>query len=142
MGKQNEFVVSRDEQLHQNFAILLYTNYISNKLSKEEAESIVRDAVAIEERFCRDSIPVEMIGMSSSLMIEYVHFIADRLLVSFGYDKIYNATNPFSFMLKSNLLSKTNFFEQRTTEYTLKNEVPAFSNAGSLSLDDLDNMDF
>tara|TARA_B100001248_G_C27371614_1_gene451957 strand:- start:314 stop:1294 length:981 start_codon:yes stop_codon:yes gene_type:complete len=117
LGKSNEWI-ARDEALHTNFAILLYT-YINNPLKKNEAEEIMRQAVLIEEEFICDSIPVDMIGMSKDLMCQYIRFVADRLMVQFGYDVLYECKNPFPFMQQISLDGKTNFFEQRVSEYQI-----------------------
>ena len=107
MGKSNEWI-ARDESLHTDFAILLY-KYVQNKLSEEEAHNIMKDAVLIEEQFICESLSVDMIGMSVPLMSQYIRFVADRLMVQFGYDIIYEAKNPFPFMQKISLEGKTNF---------------------------------
>lgn len=116
LGKSNEWI-ARDEALHTEFAILLYS-YIVNKMDEQEATSMMRDAVEIETEFICQSLPVDMIGMDKNLMRQYIHFVADRLLVQFGYSKIYNETCPFPFMQKISLEGKTNFFEQRVSEYS------------------------
>ncbi|GIV28496.1 MAG: ribonucleoside-diphosphate reductase [Bacteroidia bacterium] len=110
-------LISRDEGLHCDFACLLYTKYIENKLSEEKVKQIITDAVAIEKEFVRDAIPVKLIGMNADLMCQYIEFVADRLLVALGYSKVYNATNPFDFMEMISLQGKTNFFEKRVSEY-------------------------
>ena len=119
LGKSNEWI-ARDESLHTDFAILLY-KYVQNKLSEEEAHNIMKDAVLIEEQFICESLSVDMIGMSVPLMSQYIRFVADRLMVQFGYDIIYEAKNPFPFMQKISLEGKTNFFEQRVSEYSIAN---------------------
>lgn len=121
LGKSNEWI-SRDEGLHTDFAILLY-KYVVNKVSKDEIEEMMKDAVRIEEEFICDSIPCRLLGMNQDLMCEYIHFVADRLLVQFGYEKIYHAQNPFPFMNKISLEGKTNFFEQRVTEYIMSSGI-------------------
>lgn len=121
LGKSNEWIC-RDETAHTSFAILLYT-YIQNRLSKEEAEDIMREAVDIETEFVCDSIPVSMIGMSKEMMCEYIRFVADRLMVQFGYHILYEAKNPFPFMQKISLDGKTNFFEARVSEYQIVKSV-------------------
>ncbi len=110
-------LISRDEGLHCDFACLLYTRYIQNKLSEEKVKQIITDAVAIEKEFVVDAIPVKLIGMNADLMCQYIEFVADRLLVALGYSKVYNATNPFDFMEMISLQGKTNFFEKRVSEY-------------------------
>jgi len=110
-------LISRDEGLHCDFACLLYTKYIENKLSEEKVKQIITDAVSIEKEFVVDAIPVKLIGMNADLMCQYIEFVADRLLVALGYSKVYNATNPFDFMEMISLQGKTNFFEKRVSEY-------------------------
>lgn len=109
-------LISRDEGLHCDFACLLY-KYIVNKLSQETIEIIIKDAVAIEKEFVTEALPVELIGMNSKLMSQYIEFVADRLIYALGYKKIYGAANPFEWMDMINLQGKTNFFERRVGEY-------------------------
>lgn len=110
-------LISRDEGLHCDFACLLYTKHLKNKLSEEKVKAIITDAVAIEKEFVTDALPVKLIGMNADLMSQYIEFVADRLLVELGYAKVYNATNPFDFMEMISLQGKTNFFEKRVGEY-------------------------
>lgn len=121
LGKSNEWI-ARDESLHTEFAILLFTRYVKNKLSIEEAHDMMREAVLIEEEFICESLPVSLIGMNSDLMRTYVRYVGDRLLTQFGYPKIFMVENPFPFMEKISLDGKTNFFEQRVSEYSLTNK--------------------
>jgi ribonucleoside-diphosphate reductase beta chain len=110
-------LISRDEGLHRDFACMIYTKYIVNKLPDEQVYEMVRDAVKIEQEFVTDAIPVDLIGMNAKLMSQYIEFVADHLLVSLGLKKIYNVTNPFDFMEMISLQGKTNFFEKRVAEY-------------------------
>ena len=110
-------LISRDEGLHCDFACLLYTKHLVNKLTKEQVREIIMDAVAIEKEFVTDAIPVKLIGMNSDLMSQYIEFVADRLLTELGNEKEYNATNPFDFMEMISLQGKSNFFEKRVGEY-------------------------
>lgn len=110
-------LISRDEGLHCDFACLLYNNHINNKLPNETVQEIIADAVSIEKEFVTDSLPVKLIGMNSDLMCQYIEFVADRLLLELGCDKLFNATNPFDFMEMISLQGKTNFFEKRVGEY-------------------------
>lgn len=110
-------LISRDEGLHCDFACMLYSDHIKNKLPKETVTKIITDAVVIEKEFVSDAIPVRLIGMNSDLMCQYIEFCADRLLLALGCDKFYNATNPFDFMEMISLQGKTNFFEKRVAEY-------------------------
>jgi ribonucleoside-diphosphate reductase beta chain len=110
-------LISRDEGLHCDFACLLYNNHLENKLSKEQVKEIIMDAVAIEKEFVTDAIPVRLIGMNSDLMGQYIEFVADRLLMELGNEKVYNTANPFDFMDMISIQGKTNFFEKRVGEY-------------------------
>jgi ribonucleoside-diphosphate reductase beta chain len=110
-------LISRDEGLHCDFACLLYNNHIQNKLSKETIKEIITDAVEIEKEFVSDALPVRLIGMNAELMCQYIEFVADRLLLELGNEKVYNVSNPFDFMELISLQGKTNFFEKRVGEY-------------------------
>lgn len=110
-------LISRDEGLHCDFACLLYTKHVKNQLPKEQVTQIITDAVTIEKEFVVDAIPVKLIGMNADLMCQYIEFCADRLLLSLGCAKFYNASNPFDFMEMISLQGKTNFFEKRVAEY-------------------------
>jgi len=110
-------LISRDEGLHCDFASLIYRQHLVNKLSAERIYEIIRDAVRIEKKFISESLPVELIGMNSGLMQQYIECVADRLIGSLGYKKIYNAQNPFEWMDMINIQGKTNFFERKVSEY-------------------------
>ena len=71
----------------------------------------------LKKRFRCEALPVDLIGMNSNLMRQYIEFVADRLMISLGYNKIYNSSNPFSWMDMISLQGKTNFFEKRVAEY-------------------------
>ena len=110
-------LISRDEASHTSFACLLYRNHIENKPSKERVLEIILEAVNIEKEFCTDSLPVGLIGMNSNLMRQYVEYVADGLLNELGYEKHFNSTNPFDFMVNLALKGKTNFFEKKVSDY-------------------------
>lgn len=111
-------LISRDEALHTEFAILLYSK-LNTKLSKKSVNEMIQECVNIECEFICESLPCRLIGMNSGLMIQYIKFVADRLCLQLGYDKIYNVINPFDFMDLISLDSKGNFFEKRISEYAL-----------------------
>ncbi len=115
LSTSNEFI-SRDEGMHCDFACLLY-GMLETKLSQERIYEIIKDAVTNEHEFVTDALPVSLIGMNAKLMCQYIEFVADRLLESLGYPKVYNSTNPFDFMEQISLQGKTNFFEKRVSEY-------------------------
>jgi ribonucleotide reductase beta subunit family protein with ferritin-like domain len=110
-------LISRDEGLHCDFACLIYSKLV-NKLPEERIREIMIDAVDIEKEFIRDALPVELIGMNSGLMCDYIEFCADRLLEALGCQKMYNAQNPFDWMVSISLQGKSNFFERRVGEYS------------------------
>jgi ribonucleoside-diphosphate reductase subunit M2 len=112
-------LISRDESMHTDFAVLLYKR--QEPLSQEVLHSIVKEAVTIEKEFIVDSLPCKLIGMNSESMSQYIEFVADRLCTQLGYPKIYQSTNPFSWMEMISLEGKTNFFEKRVGEYALAN---------------------
>jgi len=114
-------LISRDEGLHTDFAVLMYTKFIKNKLTEDEVHEIARSAVAAEQEFVRSCLPDDLLGMNEKLMCQYVEFVADRLITSLGYKKIWNTTNPFDFMDNISTETKTNFFEARVAEYKRSN---------------------
>ena len=125
-------LISRDEGLHCDFACLLYTQHLVNKLPASQVAEIIQEAVEIEKEFIIDALPVKLIGMNSDLMSQYIEFVADRLLVELGNEKIYRATNPFDFMEMISIQGKSNFFERRVGEYQKASvlsdkETPRFS---------------
>ena len=108
--------------MHTEFAILLYSK-LKYKLSEEKVFSIVAEAVHIEKEFITEALPVRLIGMNSNLMAQYIEFVADRLLIQLGYNKLYNSVNPFDFMEMISLEGKGNFFEKRISDYALADKV-------------------
>jgi ribonucleoside-diphosphate reductase beta chain len=109
-------LISRDEALHCQFSCMLY-KMLANKLTESQVKEIFSDAVSIEKEFITEALPVDLIGMNSRLMKQYIEFVADHWLVQLGYSKLYNATNPFDFMELISLQGKTNFFERRVGDY-------------------------
>lgn len=127
LGQSNEYI-SRDEGLHTDFAVLLYLKYIVNKLEEQEVFSMFREAVEIESKFITASIPCNLIGMNSKLMIQYIQYVANRLLLQLGYNKLYNSTNPFDFMNLLSVNNKTNMHEGHVSEYQgADNKIDNFS---------------
>ena len=114
-------LISRDEALHTEFAVLLYSK-LDSKLDSNQVTQIVTESVEIEKEFICDALPCRLIGMNSKLMSQYIEFVADRLLVQLGCEKHYNTQNPFSFMEMISVEGKTNFFEKRVSEYALTNK--------------------
>jgi len=109
-------LISRDEGLHTDFACLMF-KHLMNKPSKQRILSIIADAVTIECEFLTEALPVALIGMNNELMVQYIKFVADRLLMELECEKHYKTENPFDFMEAISLEGKTNFFEKRVGEY-------------------------
>lgn len=115
LGGSNE-LIARDEGLHTKFAILLY-HHLNNKMNDEDLQQLIKEAVEIEEAFICDALQCDLVGMNSKLMRQFIQFTADRLLVQFKVDPVYHVENPFDFMDRINVWSKTNFFEKRNNDY-------------------------
>ncbi len=115
-------LISRDEALHTEFAVLLY-NKLEKKLSKKKIKEIISESVEIEKEFICDALPCRLLGMNSNLMGQYIEFMGDRLAMQLGNEKIYNASNPFDFMEMISLERKTNFFESRVSDYALATKI-------------------
>lgn len=114
-------LISRDEALHCEFAVLLHSKLVK-QISKARLHEIIKEAVEIEIEFICDALPCRLIGMNSQLMSQYIQFVADRLCLQLGYDKIYGASNPFDFMELISLEGKANFFERTNSVYALANK--------------------
>ena len=115
-------LISRDEALHTEFAVLLYSR-LQNRLSQDEVHALIGEAVEVEKDFICDALPCRLLGMNSKQMAQYIKFCADRLLVQLGYSKLYNTSCPFDFMEHISVEGKTNFFEKRVGEYALANKT-------------------
>lgn len=114
-------LISRDEALHTEFAVLLY-NKLAKKLPKKKVVEIIREAVEIESEFICEALPCRLIGMNSATMSQYIRFVADRLSTQLGCGKIFDEANPYDFMEMISVEGKTNFFEKRVGEYALANK--------------------
>ena len=133
-SKDKEYYLSSNSWKYHK-SVLIY-HHLVNKVPQDRVYEIVKEAVEIEEEFICDSLPCKLIGMNSDLMRQYIKYVADRLLVQLGFDKIYNTDNPFDFMKMMNLDGKSNFFEQRTSEYQHSSVVKVTDD--SWNLDDVD----
>lgn len=125
-------LISRDEALHTEFAVLLYKK-LNKGLNKKKIHEIISEAVEIEKEFICDALPCRLLGMNSKMMSQYIEFCADRLVVQLGFEKIFNSENPFDFMELISIEGKTNFFEKRVGEYALANKEV---DEGTFDLDD------
>lgn len=111
-------LISRDEGMHTDFAVLLYTK-LNKKTKKAKVYELIKEAVTIEKEFICEALPCKLIGMNQKLMKQYIEFVADRLIIQLGYPKLFNSSNPFDFMEMISLDGKTNFFEKRVGDYSL-----------------------
>ena len=109
-------LISRDEGMHTQMAVLV-SKRCEKKVSQEIVHQMAREAVEIEKEFMCESLNVSLLGMNSTLMCNYIEYVADRLLIMLGYEKIWNTDNPFDFMEAISMEAKTNFFESRPTQY-------------------------
>jgi ribonucleotide reductase beta subunit family protein with ferritin-like domain len=134
-------LISRDESLHTEFAVLLYS-MIENKPPAEHIYDIIKEAVAIEKEFITESIPCRLLNMNADLMSTYIEFVADRLLIQLGYEPQWNVRNPFDFMDRIGMSNKTNFFEAKVSEYSKAKvnvsggDQAAMMNAHEFGMDD------
>ncbi|KAL6971427.1 Ribonucleoside-diphosphate reductase small chain A [Sarracenia purpurea var. burkii] len=117
-------LISRDEGLHCDFACLLYS-LLRKQLPWQKVHHIVHEAVEIETQFVCEALPCALIGMNSTLMSQYVKFVADRLLVALGCHRKYNVENPFDWMELISLQGKANFFERRVGDYQKASVMPS-----------------
>jgi ribonucleoside-diphosphate reductase subunit M2 len=122
-------LISRDEGLHTQFAVALF-HTLSNKPDPSEIQKIIMGAVELEKEFICEALPCSLIGMNSSMMSQYIEFVADRLAVQLGGEKIYKTVNPFDFMDLISLEGKTNFFEKKVSDYS------RVQSSGELRLDE------
>jgi ribonucleoside-diphosphate reductase beta chain len=128
-------LISRDEGVHCDFAVHLHNHHLINKVPKERIKEIIVDALDIERQFVTESLPVSLIGMNATLMTQYLEFVADRLLVELGCERVYGSANPFDFMDMISLQGKTNFFEKRVAEYQKSGVMNTDSDAQKISFD-------
>ncbi|MBK0371101.1 ribonucleotide-diphosphate reductase subunit beta [Flavobacterium agrisoli] len=128
-------LISRDEGVHCDFAVHLHNHHLVNKVPVERIKEIIVDALNIEREFITESLPVSLIGMNATLMTQYLEFVADRLLVELGCERVYNSANPFDFMDMISLQGKTNFFEKRVGEYQKAGVLNNDSDAQKISFD-------
>jgi len=126
LGGSNE-LIARDEGLHVKFAVLLY-HHLSNKMDAKQLQTLIEEAVEIEEAFICEALRCDLVGMNADLMRQFIKFTADRLLVQFDVEPVYHVENPFDFMDRINVWSKTNFFEKRNNDYRKTNEVCEWDN--------------
>lgn len=114
---QSNELISRDEGMHRDTAVLVYRNHIVNKIHKEMVIDMIKDAVEVEKEFVRDSLPYNLKGMNKNLMCQYVEYVADHLSNELIGERVYKVENPFVWMSLISLENKGNFFERKVTNY-------------------------
>lgn len=133
LATANQFI-SRDENMHAEFAIELY-KMLGSQLDEPTVHSIFKEAVDIEIEFVTQSLPVSLIGMNCDLMTQYIKYVADRWLILLGYNKIYNSSNPFPFMELISVNAKENFFECAGTSNYSRSNVNATDEDRQIAFD-------
>ena len=128
-------LISRDEGMHRDYACHLHNNHLVKKVPLDRIRKIIIDALNIEREFITESLPVNLIGMNSRLMTQYLEFVTDHLLVELGVEKEYNVSNPFDFMDMISLQGKTNFFEKRVAEYQKAGVMNKDKDSNQISFD-------
>lgn len=113
----NEYI-SRDETTHWQFAALLFSRLV-NKPTESKIHEIMSEAVNLEAEFVDNLFSDNpLVGLNSTMMIQYVKSIANLILSTFGYSNLYpGVVNPFNFMQLIEVPSYSNFFEKESTEY-------------------------
>jgi len=127
-------LISRDEGLHTDFAVLMYKN-LKDKPSQEVITQIIKEAVEIEKEFIMESLSCELLGMNKDLMGQYIEYVSDHLLKKFDVPIIYNSQNPFDWMEMISVQGKTNFFEKRVGEYANKANPNIDKSENNISFD-------
>ena len=130
LTKSNEYI-ARDEGQHTEFACLMYSK-LSVRMPEEEVHKMFREAVNIEKEFINESIPCRMVGMNVDLMRQYIEYVADNLLKMLGYSAIFGSNNPFNFMDLIGMGARSNFFEERSSDYQRANILNADEGKKSL----------
>lgn len=133
-------LISRDEAIHTENAILIYNEFLKHRLNPQIVHAIISEAVDIESEFITESLPCSLIGMNESKMKQYIRYVADCLVVSLGHDKIYGDSNPFPFMMQIAIDNKPNFFERRVADYNV--DVHSFEKSDTVYTTDTFKDDF
>jgi ribonucleoside-diphosphate reductase subunit M2 len=133
-------LISRDEGLHTDFAVLLYRK-MNNKLPRKRILEIIKEATEIEKEFVADALQCSLIGMNETHMKQYIEYVADRLCLQLGYQKIYGTKNPFDWIEAMSLKQKSNFFEHRVSQYSMADTSNSLGGEGELSNSDIFNLD-
>lgn len=124
LTSSNDFI-SRDEGMHVASAVEIH-KLLQERIDEKTLHEILRDAVDLETEFIVESLPCRLIGMNSTMMSEYIKFVANRLAKLFDCGEIYpHVSQPFTFMDRIGLDGKSNFFECRSSDY---NKLPSESN--------------
>lgn len=115
----------RDETLHSDGVCNLFADLIRENRGlwtpelKKKLYDAGKEIVALEDKFidtCFDMGAVP--GLKPEDVKQYIRFTADKKFNDLGLDKVYNASNPLSWLdVMVNAKEHANFFENRATEY-------------------------
>lgn len=117
----------RDESLHCDSVIKLFRTWVSENPAlwtadfRKELTDICHTIVTHEEAFVDLAFalgPVE--GLTADDVKRYIRYIADRRLMQLGLDPVFHVDdNPLPWLdIMLNAVEHTNFFENRSTEYS------------------------
>jgi ribonucleotide reductase beta subunit family protein with ferritin-like domain len=126
--KPNEWI-ARDERIHAEFGITLYKLLTSTftstftRLTEEEVHEIIREGVDVNKELTRKAVGDGFLDLNLDDLLKCVESIADGISVMLGYNKIYNTINPLKWMISIGLTNKTNFFEDKVSEYTVSSNL-------------------
>ena len=88
-------------------------------------KKVIKEEVGKETALRKEAQKSGLIGMNDKLMVLYIKFCADRLLLALGRaTKYYNVANPFEWMDLISMEGKSNFFERRVGDYQKAGVMP------------------
>jgi ribonucleoside-diphosphate reductase beta chain len=133
LGRQNKLqgisdqikYTLRDESLHIEFGLYLINTLIEQhpkiwtKDIQEEFVEHMKKTVELEIAYAEDVLPTGILGLNSSMFVDYMHYIGNRRLEAIGLDyRFPSDTNPFPWLSEVvDTQAMTNFFERRVREY-------------------------
>jgi ribonucleoside-diphosphate reductase beta chain len=124
IAEQYQYIL-RDESIHLNFGIDCINQikqenpHLWTTEFQAEVRQMLTEACELEVAYGRSTMPNGMLGLTSELCEQYMHFITDRRAEQIGIDPIFGETrNPFGWMSEvMDLKKEKNFFETRVIEY-------------------------
>jgi ribonucleoside-diphosphate reductase beta chain len=95
---------------------------------RAELRELMREAVALEQAFIADCLPVEGVGLDADDFATYIDYVADRRLASVGLEPLRDVAieNPLPWLAElMDVRKEQNFFEGRVTEYQKASSLAA-----------------